>query len=233
MLIRYPRMVRAGSVVDPMVTNLDIAPTFLELAGVDVPRRMQGLSMVPFLKGEKPKTWRKDWLYEYYEYPGPHNVPEEPRAFARTGISSFIITKRRRSSKCTTSRRTRANFIISTAIVLTPGWPADLRRRLAELRQETDDHYVYPAAARARVSDLLPGFVRRDTNHQLVIGVIRDPERQGRVKSPDRFGKGERLLLGQAISQPYRQAFGQLLLLQVRQAGNVDPGDNDAGFAHL
>ena len=33
-------------------------------------------NMVPFLKGGKPKTWRKDWLYEYFEYPNVHKVPK-------------------------------------------------------------------------------------------------------------------------------------------------------------
>lgn len=74
MLIRYPRMIRAGSMADKMVLNLDIAPTFLDLAGVKIPEAMQGQSMVPFLKAQEPETWRKDWLYEYYEYPGPHDV---------------------------------------------------------------------------------------------------------------------------------------------------------------
>jgi len=50
MPIRYPRMIRAGATVQEMTTNLDIAPTFLELAGLPVPSRMQGLSMVPFSK---------------------------------------------------------------------------------------------------------------------------------------------------------------------------------------
>jgi arylsulfatase A-like enzyme len=74
MLVRYPRLIRAGSSASRMVLNLDIAPTFLELAGVRVPESMQGRSLVPFFKGEEPRNWRRDWLYEYYEYPGPHNV---------------------------------------------------------------------------------------------------------------------------------------------------------------
>src|SRR5215469_6810034 len=41
MLIRYPRMIRAGADNSRMVLNLDIAPTFLELAGVTVPKHMQ------------------------------------------------------------------------------------------------------------------------------------------------------------------------------------------------
>jgi arylsulfatase A-like enzyme len=73
MLIRYPKLAKGGSVCDRMVLNVDIAPTLLDLAGVKVPKEMHGRSMVPLLKGDE-KDWRKDWLYEYFEYPGPHSV---------------------------------------------------------------------------------------------------------------------------------------------------------------
>jgi arylsulfatase A-like enzyme len=73
MLIRYAQLAKGGSVCDRMVLNVDIAPTLLHLAGVKVPKEMHGHSMVPLLKGDE-KDWRKDWLYEYYEYPGPHSV---------------------------------------------------------------------------------------------------------------------------------------------------------------
>jgi arylsulfatase A-like enzyme len=62
MLVRYPRMIRAGSTSDKMILNLDIAPTFLELAGLAIPKQMQGQSMVPFFRGQEPNSWRKDWL---------------------------------------------------------------------------------------------------------------------------------------------------------------------------
>ena len=35
---------------------------------------MQGSSIVPLLKGKKPKDWRKSLYYQYYEYPGGHSV---------------------------------------------------------------------------------------------------------------------------------------------------------------
>ena len=41
-----------------MVSLADYAPTFLELAGVPVSRRMAGRSLVPFLRGETPEQWR-------------------------------------------------------------------------------------------------------------------------------------------------------------------------------
>jgi arylsulfatase A-like enzyme len=49
---RLPSLVRAGSVSDAMVSNVDFAPTFLELAGLRVPSYMQGRSIVPVLRGE-------------------------------------------------------------------------------------------------------------------------------------------------------------------------------------
>jgi arylsulfatase A-like enzyme len=74
LMVRYPRMVKAGSICEQMALNVDLAPTMLELAGVKVPESMQGRSLVPLLKGESPDNWRKDWLYEYFEYPDAERV---------------------------------------------------------------------------------------------------------------------------------------------------------------
>lgn len=57
-----------------MVQNIDYAPTFLQLAGVEVPEDMQGESLLPFLKGENPKDWRTSLYYHYYEFPDEHAV---------------------------------------------------------------------------------------------------------------------------------------------------------------
>ena len=75
LLVRWPGTVKAGSVNDSdIVSNLDFAETFLEIAGADVPEDMQGRSMVPVLKGETPADWRQRFYYHYYENPGAHNV---------------------------------------------------------------------------------------------------------------------------------------------------------------
>ena len=57
-----------------LVSNLDYAETFLDLAGAPVPADMQGRSIVPILKGEKPADWRTSFYYHYYELPGAHSV---------------------------------------------------------------------------------------------------------------------------------------------------------------
>lgn len=74
MLVRYPKAVKAGTKVDGMVLNIDVAPTFLELAGVPVPKSMQGRSLVPLLTG-KNEGWRKSFLNEYFREKGFPNTP--------------------------------------------------------------------------------------------------------------------------------------------------------------
>ncbi len=47
----------------------------LELAGLEVPTDMQGVSLLPLLEEkQEPKDWRKSLYYHYYEYPGEHAV---------------------------------------------------------------------------------------------------------------------------------------------------------------
>ncbi len=74
LLIRWPGITRPGSINKDMVSNLDFAETFLEAAGVSIPREMQGRSLVPLLKGQTPNAWRKSFYYHYYEHPAVHNV---------------------------------------------------------------------------------------------------------------------------------------------------------------
>jgi arylsulfatase A-like enzyme len=74
LLVRWPGVVKAGSVDRHLVSNLDFAETFLEAAGVSVPAAMQGHSLLPLLKGAAPAHWRRSFYYHYYEHPGPHSV---------------------------------------------------------------------------------------------------------------------------------------------------------------
>ena len=74
LMIRYPAMIKPGTVSDASVMNLDYAPTFLALAGVKEPANMQGTSMTPTFDGSVPADWRKAVYYHYYEYPGWHAV---------------------------------------------------------------------------------------------------------------------------------------------------------------
>jgi arylsulfatase A-like enzyme len=77
LVVRWPGKVKPGSVSRDIVSNLDMAETFLEAAGVPVPAEMQGRSLVPILQGRSPKDWRKAFYYHYYEHPAVHNVARQ------------------------------------------------------------------------------------------------------------------------------------------------------------
>ena len=74
LIVSWPGVTKGGAKNTDLVQNLDYASTFLEVAGAKVPNDIQGKSLVPLLKGEKPK-WRDAIYYHYYEYPSVHMVP--------------------------------------------------------------------------------------------------------------------------------------------------------------
>ncbi len=67
LIVRWPGVVEPGSVDEHLVSNVDFAETFLDVAGVEVPEDMQGASLVPILKGESVDDWRDAFYYHYYE----------------------------------------------------------------------------------------------------------------------------------------------------------------------
>lgn len=69
LLVRYPKLVKPGTLIDAVVLNIDLAPTLLELGGVKEPDVMQGRSWVALLRGEKPGDWRDTFYYESFKDP--------------------------------------------------------------------------------------------------------------------------------------------------------------------
>ncbi|MDF3076999.1 MAG: sulfatase [Sphingobacteriaceae bacterium] len=76
LLMKWPGVIKKGSVNNDLVSNLDFAQTFIEMAGGKAPERMQGLSLLPVMKGHTPSSWRKSLYYHYYDHPAEHNVPK-------------------------------------------------------------------------------------------------------------------------------------------------------------
>ncbi len=68
LIIHDPRLGKEkhARVIPPLVMNLDLPSTMLELAGVEVPAKYQGESLVPWLKGETPTSWREDFYNEHH-----------------------------------------------------------------------------------------------------------------------------------------------------------------------
>ncbi len=67
LIVRAPGVTPAGRTCDALVQNIDLAPTLLEMGGVDVPESMQGRSLAPWLHGEVPAEWREAVYYHYHQ----------------------------------------------------------------------------------------------------------------------------------------------------------------------
>ncbi len=94
LLARWPGTVKAGHVDKNLTSLLDLAQTFLDVAGVPADPEMQGASLLPLMKGETPANWRKSFYYEYYEYPAPHRViPHYGVVTDRYKLARFYVPK--------------------------------------------------------------------------------------------------------------------------------------------
>src|SRR6478735_1795426 len=72
LLVRYPRLVKAGTVVSRMVISHDLAPTLVALGGGEPLADVTGRSFLPLLRGQRT-DWRTAFLYEYnYEVQFPY-----------------------------------------------------------------------------------------------------------------------------------------------------------------
>lgn len=68
LLMRWPARIQPKERVDALVQNIDLAPTFMEMAGVEVPADVQGRSLVPLLGGDVPGDWRESVYYHYFDH---------------------------------------------------------------------------------------------------------------------------------------------------------------------
>lgn len=80
LLVRWPGTIEPGSEISALVQNIDLGPTFMTAAGMEVPDEVHGIPMQPVLGGELPDSWRKDILYQYFDggipaNRGPYNMP--------------------------------------------------------------------------------------------------------------------------------------------------------------
>jgi len=78
---RLPREIKPGSVCNDLISNVDFAPTFLDLAGVPVPSYMQGRSIRPLLHGKTPGDWPGVAYHRYWMHQDEYH-----NAYAHYGI---------------------------------------------------------------------------------------------------------------------------------------------------
>jgi hypothetical protein len=81
LMIRYPKEQSTPRIVNDIALNLDLAPTILDIAGLSIPQSMQGLSLLPLIKGQNPSDWRQFFFYQY------NHDPEFPTAKVRPYVA--------------------------------------------------------------------------------------------------------------------------------------------------
>ena len=78
MLMRWPADIAPGSRCDAIITNVDFAATFLDVAGIDTAAALptsQGRSFRPLLRGESGADWPDAAYYRYWEHDEPVHRP--------------------------------------------------------------------------------------------------------------------------------------------------------------
>jgi arylsulfatase A-like enzyme len=152
--------VKKGSVPTQFVANIDLAPTFLDLAGLPVPDSMQGRSIAPLLRGEEPQDWRKTIYYRYYHDPGHHNTVAH--LGVRTATHKLIHYWKQDAYELfdlTADPNEQRNLLHSQSDAQNPAIAAkfaELKAEITRLQQEyqdTNDLYADPATWPAGSAD--------------------------------------------------------------------------------
>jgi N-acetylglucosamine-6-sulfatase len=65
LLMRWPKLIEAGSAIDEFALSIDLAPTLLEIGGAPAATDLHGHSLAPLLRGETV-PWRESFLIEYF-----------------------------------------------------------------------------------------------------------------------------------------------------------------------
>ncbi|MFR9634268.1 MAG: sulfatase/phosphatase domain-containing protein [Rikenellaceae bacterium] len=82
-LFSYPKLNKSNQQIDKLAVNVDIAPTLLDFANIEIPKDMHGESLRQLIERDgEIRKWRKSIYYHYFEYPKWHQV--QPHYGVRT-----------------------------------------------------------------------------------------------------------------------------------------------------
>ena len=98
LMIRYPLEQSLPRVVNNIALNLDLAPTILDIAGLNIPQNMQGRSLLPLIKNQAPSDWRKFFFYQYNHDPGFPDAKVRPYIALRHENGLKFVTYEENSS---------------------------------------------------------------------------------------------------------------------------------------
>ena len=91
LMARWPGVIPAGIRSSALVQNLDMAPTLLDAAGAEIPKNMQGASLLGHMRGTPPDIWRDAVYYHYHQRDsGRTSHTVEPHYGLRTNQHKLI-----------------------------------------------------------------------------------------------------------------------------------------------
>ena len=102
--MRWPNGdIREGRKIDGLIELVDLAPTLLEAAGLEIPNRMQGKSLLSLLKGGGEGDFCREQVYsEYYKFLDPWrrvrynvtNARRKNRGFSRDPAGRILRSEK-------------------------------------------------------------------------------------------------------------------------------------------
>ncbi|MCP5145764.1 MAG: sulfatase [Gammaproteobacteria bacterium] len=156
-IVYQPGTVPAGKINSGRIRNLDFAPTFVDLAGADMPAQFEGRSAWSLINGRTPAAqWKPDdFIYEYY---WEWTFPMTPGTFAVTRgdlkyIQYYGIYDREELYNVATDPEEMHNLIDE------PAWfekKIELRQALFDGLADNQGRHVIPYSQRRAI-----GSVRR------------------------------------------------------------------------
>ena len=142
-LVCWPGVIKPGQVNDAIAINCDFAPTFLELAGLPTPADMQGRSLVPCFRGERPANWRTAMYYRYYHDPGDHNT--RAHYGLRTATHKLICFWKKDQWECYDLVKDPDEMRNLYSDPASQGLVAQLKQQLFRLKKELQDEDQFSA----------------------------------------------------------------------------------------
>ena len=138
LLMRWPGVIKAGTVNKTMTQTIDYAPTMLDAAGIKAPEFMQGISfLAPIL--HKIKMAPRNYLYyHFYEYKADHTVLEHLGVRGeRYKLIYFYTVNEWELYDLKTDPQEQKNLIRSAGHQKILG---QMKNELLKLRDQYDDH---------------------------------------------------------------------------------------------
>jgi arylsulfatase A-like enzyme len=140
-IAKCPAFIRPGSDNRDIITNVDFAPTFLDLAGAEKPAGMQGDSFASNMAGATPDDWKRDCYCRYYVEGGEHNTAAWYGI--RTKTDKLVFYYKRNEWEYFDIAKDPEELHNEYANPAYAERIAELKHRLDELREKYDDRDQY------------------------------------------------------------------------------------------